>query len=41
MGIPSVMVPEEFNLVINPLHASFEEIKRTVRYLGHFIAPDR
>ena len=41
MAIPSVMVPEEFNLVINPLHVSFEEIKKTVLYLGHYIAPDR
>jgi RES domain-containing protein len=41
MAIPSVMVPEEFNLVINPLHTAFEEIKKTIRVLGQFIAPNR
>jgi RES domain-containing protein len=41
MAIPSVMVPEEFNLVINPLHAAFAEAKKTIRLLGQFIAPIR
>jgi len=30
MAIPSVMVPEEFNLVINPLHSSFEKAQETI-----------
>lgn len=41
MSIPSVMVPEEFNLVINPLHTAFSEVKRTTRILGQFTAPSR
>lgn len=41
MAIPSVMVPEEFNLVINPLHAAFTEVKKTIRILGQFTAPRR
>ncbi|KTD35706.1 RES domain protein [Legionella nautarum] len=41
MAIPSVMVPEEFNLVINPLHNAFVEVKKTVQFLGKFTAPHR
>ena len=41
MAIPSVMVPEELNLVINPLHSSFEKAKETIRSLGVFTAPNR
>lgn len=41
MAIPSVMVPEEFNLVINPLHSSFGKVKETIRSLGAFTAPKR
>lgn len=41
MAIPSVMVPEEFNLVINPLHSSFEKVKETILTLGVFTAPKR
>jgi len=41
MAIPSVMVPEEFNLVINPLHTAFAKIKKTIRILGQFTAPSR
>lgn len=41
MTVPSVMVPEEKNLVINPLHKAFEEIKKTIRVLGEFRAPQR
>ncbi len=28
MAVPSVLVPEEYNLIINPLHASFKEVKK-------------
>ena len=41
MAIPSVMVPEEFNLVINPLHSSFEKVQETILALGEFTAPNR
>lgn len=41
MAIPSVMVPEEFNLVINPLHAAFGVVQKTIRLLGKFTAPNR
>ncbi len=41
MAIPSVMVPEEFNLVINPLHPSFAAMKKNIRSLGTFTAPNR
>lgn len=41
MAIPSVMVPEEFNLVINPLHSSFATVKKTICVLGKFTAPNR
>ncbi len=41
MAIPSVMVPEEFNLVINPLHSSFDKVKESILSLGEFTAPKR
>jgi RES domain-containing protein len=41
MAIPSVMVPEEYNLVLNPLHPAFAEVKKTIRVLGQFTAPSR
>ena len=41
MAIPSVMVPEELNLVINPSHPAFIEVKKTICSLGKFTAPDR
>ncbi|MBI2785360.1 MAG: RES family NAD+ phosphorylase [Legionella longbeachae] len=41
IAIPSVMVPEEFNLVINPLHTAFAVVKKTIRILGQFTAAGR
>ena len=41
MAIPSVMVPEECNPVINPLHSFFEKVKETILSLGVFTAPNR
>jgi RES domain-containing protein len=41
MAVPSVMVPEEFNLVINPLHSAFEKAKETIDLLGKYRAPNR
>jgi len=40
MAIPSVMVPEEFNLVINPLHSSFAKVQETILSIGVFTAPN-
>jgi RES domain-containing protein len=41
MAIPSIMVPEEFNLVINPLHESYKNALKTVCALGRYVAPRR
>lgn len=41
MAIPSVLVPEEFNLVINPSHTSFEYVKKDILEMGKYIAPTR
>ena len=41
MNTPSVMVPEESNLIINPLHSAFETLKKSINYLGNFTAPTR
>lgn len=41
MSIPSVIVPEELNLVINPLHLQFSKVKETIRLLGEYRAPNR
>lgn len=41
MAIPSVMVPEELNLIINPLHSFFEKAQKTILALGQFTAPNR
>ena len=41
IAIPSVVVPEEENLVINPLHFGFKNALGTVRALGIHEAPER
>jgi RES domain-containing protein len=41
MAVPSIMVPEEFNLVINPLHPEFVNAQRTISFLEKFTAPNR
>lgn len=41
LAVPSVIVPEEFNLLINPSHKNFGEVKNTIRILGQFTAPYR
>lgn len=41
IAVPSVMVPEECNLLINPLHQSFAEVIQTVKTLGKYTAPIR
>ena len=39
--VPSVLVPEEFNLVINPLHSAFSTVLKTVKNLGQHVGPSR
>jgi len=39
--VPSVMVPEENNLVINPLHNSFDSAIKSIKTLGSYAAPKR
>ncbi|MBA2653080.1 MAG: RES domain-containing protein [Tatlockia sp.] len=41
MAIPSVMIPEEKNLIINPIHNRYAEILKSTKSLGLFTAPDR
>ena len=39
--VPSVVIPEEYNLVINPLHDSFTQAAKTIKSLGVYCAPVR
>jgi RES domain-containing protein len=41
LALPSVIVPEEFNLVINPSHRAFRKILETAKVLGKHSAPVR
>jgi RES domain-containing protein len=41
LALPSVLVPEEFNLVINPSHKIFHNILETVKLLGKHSTPVR
>ncbi|HTM63077.1 MAG TPA: RES family NAD+ phosphorylase [Gammaproteobacteria bacterium] len=41
LAVPSVVVPEEFNLVINPLHDAFKNIYKNIQTLGKYSSPDR
>jgi len=41
IAIPSVIVPEEYNLVINPLHTAFPKVFHSAKFLGKHIAPTR
>lgn len=41
MQVPSVIVPEEYNLVINPLHEAYADLQEKVKELGMYKAPDR
>lgn len=34
IAVPSVVIPEEFNLVINPLHSSFAEVFKTIKSMA-------
>lgn len=39
--VPSVLVPEEKNLIINPFHTEFQSVVTSITNLGKFIAPTR
>jgi RES domain-containing protein len=41
IDVPSVMVPEERNLVINPFHSEFQKIALSIKKLGQFNGPIR
>ncbi len=41
LRLPSVLVPEEFNLVINPMHKNFSKVIETVKLMGKHSAPVR
>lgn len=41
ISVPSVIVPEEKNLIINPLHSDFPKVAGSVVSLGQFVAPSR
>lgn len=41
LAVPSVVVPEEYNLVINPLHAEFKSAKKTICEMGKYTSPRR
>lgn len=41
LAVPSVVVPEEYNLIMNPLHTGFETVVKTVRELGKHSVPRR
>ena len=41
IAVPSVIIPEEYNLVINPLHSSFVKVSKSIKNLGEYKAPLR
>lgn len=41
ISVPSVMVPEEQNLVINPLHKDIALLMDSIKSLGQYISPKR
>jgi RES domain-containing protein len=41
MSVPSVLVPEESNLIINPEHPKFKSVSNSITNLGFFKAPKR
>lgn len=41
MSVPSVIIPEEKNLVINPAHSHFSKVQNSILALGKYTAPNR
>ena len=41
IAVPSVMIPEEFNLVINPNHDDYASALTSIKNIGNFTAPPR
>jgi RES domain-containing protein len=41
LALPSILVPEECNLVINPLHPTFAKVLKSAKLLGKYSAPVR
>lgn len=41
IAVPSVLVPEELNLVINPLHKEFSNVRKSIKELGKHQSPIR
>jgi RES domain-containing protein len=41
VSVPSVLIPEEFDLVINPLHTAFFKVAASIKNLGPYTAPKR
>lgn len=41
IAIPSVVIPEEFNLVINPMHDDYDNIRINIKHIGTYNAPLR
>ncbi len=41
LTVPSVVIPEEKNLIINPLHRAYGKVLKTAKCLGQYNAPRR
>ncbi len=41
IAVPSAMVPEEYNLVINPMHKETKSVLKSIKKLGRYNAPER
>lgn len=41
ISVPSVLVPEERNLIINPLHPDFLKVVASISSLGYYQVPTR
>jgi len=41
IAVPSAIIHEEFNLIINPLHSAFPMLKNSITYLGKTNVPKR
>lgn len=41
IAVPSAIIPEEYNLVINPRHTHFKKAVQSIKALGRYIAPKR